>query len=200
MISLHKLPNALEGEKPVLFLRRHWVEIFSIFSYLVLLLAIPTIIIFAMTYIDTNPFTDPLLAPFILIGTAIYLIFVLIIFLTQFTDYYLDTWIVTTERIINIEQHGLFSRLVSELHLRDIQDVTSETKGFMETFLTYGDVYIQSAAEKQRFNFKNIDNPDSVKEIIVRLIQEDKARHPVDIPATPAPATIPSPVAPPRAA
>jgi hypothetical protein len=155
---------------------------------------------FAMSYADMNPLSDPLLAPFVLVGTLIYTMFVLIIFLTQFTDYYLDTWIVTTERIINIEQHGLFSRLVSELHLRDIQDVTSETKGFMETFMTYGDVYIQSAAEQQRFNFKNIDNPDSVKEVILRLVQEDQTRHPVDVPATPAPAVIPPPVAPPKAA
>lgn len=193
MMNLHRLPNALEGEKPVLFLRRHWLEVLVIFGYFIALAGVPLLILLGLRTVEVTPFSDPLFAPFAVVGASIYALFTLMIFLTQFTDYYLDTWIVTTERIINIEQHGLFSRLVSELHLNEIQDVTSETHGFLETFLTYGDVYIQSAAEKGRFNFKNVDNPDQVKQIIIRLIQEDKARHPVDRPATPMPPTLEPP-------
>ena len=194
MMNLHRLPNALQGEKPVLFLRRHWVELVHITLYLIALIAVPILIFIGLKMVGVEPLQDPLLEPFVVVGGSIYAFFVLIIFLTQFTDYYLDTWIVTTERVINIEQHGLFSRLVSELHLNEIQDVTSETKGFLETFLTYGDVYIQSAATRERFNFRNVDNPDYVKEVIIRLVQEDKVRHPVDVPATP----IPTAITPPR--
>lgn len=186
-MNLHKLPNALKGEKPVLFLRRHWLEVLSIFFYTFVLLVIPLLLLFGFRSLGIEPFSDPVLQPFAIVAASIYLLFVLIIFFTQFTDYYLDTWIVTTERIINIEQHGLFSRLVSELHLNEIQDVTSETHGFLETFLTYGDVYIQSAAERQRFTFKNVDNPDDIKQVIIRLVQEDKLRHPIAEPATPTP-------------
>ena len=193
MMNLHQLPNALQGEKPVLFLRRHWIEVLVIFLYFIALAGIPFLLLFGMQYVGITPFQDPLLAPFAIVAASIYTMFILVIFITQFTDYYLDTWIVTTERIINIEQKGLFSRLVSELHLNEIQDVTSETHGFLETFLTYGDVYIQSAGQTGRFNFKNVDNPDYVKEIIIRLTQEDKVRHPVDHPATPMPATIEPP-------
>jgi hypothetical protein len=187
MISLHNLPNALEGEKPVLFLRRHWIEVLSILFYTGILAVIPVLILIGLRSVDVTPFSTVALQPFTIVASSVYILFVLIILFTQFTDYYLDTWIVTTERIINIEQHGLFSRLVSELHLNEIQDVTSETHGFLETFLTYGDVYIQSAAERQRFTFKNIDNPDEVKQTIIRLVQEDKIRHPVQTPATPPP-------------
>jgi uncharacterized membrane protein YdbT with pleckstrin-like domain len=97
--------------------------------------------------------------------------------MTQFTDYYLDTWIVTNERIINIEQKGLFSRIVSELHLNQVQDVTSETHGIVATFLSYGDVHIQTAGARERFNFKQIDNPEKIKQIITKLVQDDKRRH-----------------------
>ena len=49
----------------------------------------------------------------------------------EFTDYYLDTWIVTTERIISIEQKGLFERTASELDLISVQDATAEVHGFL---------------------------------------------------------------------
>lgn len=175
-MSLHRLPNALENEKSVLFLRRHWIELLHVFFYLIVLVAIPFALLFTTRLTGLN-LLQGTIAPFVVVGLSIYAIFTFIIFITQFTDFYLDTWIVTTDRIINIEQHGLFSRLVSEVQLNEIQDVTSETKGFLETFLTYGDVYIQTAAERERFNFKNIDNPDSVKATIVKLVQDCRARH-----------------------
>lgn len=179
MINIRQLPNCIEGEKTVLFLRRHWVSNISILFYSIILFGLPILLRISMTYLDFNLMDNPDIAPFILVATAIYSLFVMIIVLSQFTDYYLDTWIVTTERVINIEQNGLFNRTVSELHLNEIQDVTSETEGFLATFLTFGNVYVQTAAEKERFNFKQIDNPDQVKETIVRLVQDDKLRHPL---------------------
>ncbi|MCR4312213.1 MAG: PH domain-containing protein, partial [Candidatus Uhrbacteria bacterium] len=115
--------------------------------------------------------------PIIALAGFTYLLIVFLLTITEFTDYWLDVWVVTTERIINSEQHGLFNRAVSELHLDQIQDITSETKGFMATFLTYGDVFIQTAAEKIRFHFKNIDNPELVKQTIGKLIKECETSH-----------------------
>ena len=60
-------------------------------------------------------------------------------------DYWLDVWIVTDERVINIEQKGLFSRSVSELHFYNVQDVTTSVRGVIPTLLNYGDVEVQTA-------------------------------------------------------
>ena len=112
-----------------------------------------------------------------ILGLCVYSLVGLLLLMTLFTDYYLDTWIVTTERIVNIEQLGLFSRVISTLHLNQIQDVTAETHGFLETIFTYGNVRIQTAGSTERFHFKNIDNPEDVKNIIVQLVEDDKRRH-----------------------
>ena len=88
----------------------------------------------------------------------------------------LDTWIITNERIINIEQEGLFNRTASELDLAAVQDTTAEIRGILQTLFTYGQVYVQTAGEKGRFHFKNIDNPEHVKELITRLVEDDKRR------------------------
>ncbi len=176
MINLSKLPNQQRNESCKLFLRRHWLEIAKIVGLAAILLILPTILGFMFLSFDNDFMSNPLLGPLFSLVASGYLFVILVISLNQFTDYYLDTWIVTTERIINIEQIGLFSRVISELHLNQIQDITSETHGMLATFLTYGNVYVQTAGAKQRFVFKTIDNPDDVKEKVLALVEINKRR------------------------
>ena len=177
MINLRRLPNQQRGEKTHLFLRRHWIAVIGILLQLLGLLMIPVVIGFLLTVGGFPLFDNTFWTPIFAVMISIYLFLVLLIVMTAFTDFYLDTWIVTSERIINIEHNGLFSRVISEMHLNEVQDVTSETRGLLAFFLTYGDVHIQTAGERQRFNFKGIDNPDNVKETITRLVHDDKRRH-----------------------
>ena len=177
MIDLKNLPNQQRNEKTELFLRRHWIELVQMFLYFLLLLSVPLLVYLLISTIGGGILNTPLAPALLSIFFGSYLFIVIIIIMTQFTDYYLDTWIVTTERIINIEQKGLFSRVVSELHLNQVQDVTSETHGFFATLLSYGDVYIQTAGTRERFNFKRVDNPDVVKRVVTKLVEDDKRRH-----------------------
>jgi hypothetical protein len=78
-------------------------------------------------------------------------------------------WIVTNERIVNIEQLGLFSRDVSELELENVQDMTVEVLGIIPTFLNYGNLYVQTAAEKERFVFRHVPNPYAIKDLVMNL-------------------------------
>ena len=110
---------------------------------------------------------------------SIYLLYFFVIWTVMFyewTDYYLDVWIITNERIINIEQQGLFSRIISEQRLFRIQDVTSEVTGVLPTIFKYGNVYVQTAAEKERFSFEQIPDPNGVRDIIIKLAEVDRER------------------------
>ena len=95
-----------------------------------------------------------------------------ILFFLVWIDYYFDVWIVTNRRVINVEQKGLFSREVSELEFEKIQDVTTEVLGIIPTFLNYGNVYIQTAGEKERFTFADVGDPYRIKDIIMNLQKE----------------------------
>lgn len=86
-------------------------------------------------------------------------------------DYYFDIWIITTHRIINIEQQGLFSRKVSELNYAKIQDVTTEVHGFIPTILNFGDVEVQTAGEEGNFVFRTVSDPYSIKNAIMQQAQ-----------------------------
>ncbi|MDD5396923.1 MAG: PH domain-containing protein [Candidatus Moranbacteria bacterium] len=84
-------------------------------------------------------------------------------------DYYFDIWIITSERIVNIEQKGLFTRHVSELRYNKIEDITTEVTGFFPTILNFGDVKIQTAAEEAEFRFRTVSDPYRIKNIIMEL-------------------------------
>lgn len=176
-MRLKQLPNARPGEEVVLFLRRHWIDLLRIFALAAFLLFVPIFVGTMLVYADAPVLHHPIFSPLLTSILGGYLLIIVVVTLTELTDYWLDVWIVTNERIINSEQLGLFNRVVSEVYLRQIQDVTSEQKGFLNTFLTFGDVFVQTAAERERFMFKNINDPDDVKIKIVELTSTCKSSH-----------------------
>lgn len=124
---------------------------------------------------------EPVLRVVIILGTSIYLMSIWLFLFSAFLDYYLDLWIVTNDRIMNIEQNGLFGRTISELDLTKIQDVTSEINGIIPTIFNYGDVHIQTAAEEKRFVFEQVPNPHEVRKTIIDLVAEDKKREAAEL-------------------
>lgn len=175
-MNLHHLPNQRPNEHVVLFLRRHWFSLLRIGCAFALLTILPISLLWyfwdsVSTWLQ-DPFLGPLLA---MIGCMYFLSIWLFVFL-EFTDYYLDTWIITNERVLNIEQEGLFKRTSSELDLASVQDATAETRGFFETMFSYGNLFVQTAGEKERFHFKSIGRPEHVKEILMKHVQDDKQR------------------------
>lgn len=157
-----------QGEVILLFLHRHWFDIlaqmFLVLCLIIILFA--SIIYFPSLFPTLASFSGGNLFIFLEISLAM---FIWILFFVLWIDYYFDVWIVTNKRVVDIDQKGLFVRNVSELELENIQDITTEVRGVIPTFLNYGDVFIQTAAEKERFIFHNVPDPYSVKDLIMNL-------------------------------
>lgn len=176
-MRLSCLPNQRKDEHVILFLRRNWTIPAVIIGAFLVLTGVPAIIAVVFWERLLVWLAHPLLGPVIAIVASIYLFAIWLSAFLEFTDYYLDTWIITNERVLSIEQNGLFNRIASELHLASVQDVTSEVKGLLRTFIDFGDVYVQTAAEKERFSLEAIDHPEEVKQTIIKLVEQDKKRH-----------------------
>ncbi len=162
------------GEKVVFVLRRHMI-VFLVEAVVILFLAsVPFVAYFAIGALMPDLLVGPISRPLLILAASAYLIVVWHFLIEKFVDYYLDMWIVTTEKVLNIEQHGLFARTVSELDLSTVQDVTSEIKGIIPTLLNYGYVYIQTAGEKERFIFEQVSRPDKVRARLLELVEKDK--------------------------
>lgn len=178
MFHIHHLPNQTADEKTVLFLRRHWIVLLKLTVITVAVALLPVVVLTLFEFLaPTLIASDGAVAIKTIFLATFYL--ALITFTCQeFIDYYLDTWIVTTERVVNIEQSGLFNRTASELHLGSIQDISAVTKGLLQTFLNYGDVIIQTAGSVTHFRFEMVPRPEKTRELILRLVELSKKRHP----------------------
>jgi uncharacterized membrane protein YdbT with pleckstrin-like domain len=91
-------------------------------------------------------------------------------FFSVWTDHWLDAWVVTNKRVIDIEQRGFFSRQVSSFPIERIQDVTFESTGVLATWLGYGDVRIQTASLSSDFIMRGVGDPAKVKEILMAAL------------------------------
>lgn len=177
MIGKNSLPNKHEGEKIICHRRRHWFVFFKLFLFFAVLLMLP----YFLYYIAINQFplmfnSDTIYAGVVVLTLSYYLIMLVFSF-TTWTENYLDVWTVTTERIISRDQNALFNRTIAELYLYRIQDVTAEQKGFFPTIFHYGNVYIQTAGEKERFIFSEIGDPYAIAKTIQELSEVAKHCH-----------------------
>lgn len=179
MFHLDHLPNQRPGEQTMLFLRRHWIDLFKLTAITAFACLAPLALLWLISQTAPDIASQEAGAALASVFLSVFYLAVITFFFQEFVDYYLDTWIVTSERVINIEQNGLFNRTASELHLVAIQDVSAELKGIVATFLDYGDVKVQTAGALTHFHFKSIPHPERVREVILRLVNEDKQRHSV---------------------
>jgi hypothetical protein len=167
-------PGQHDDEKVILFLRRHWF-IFLLNLLIVIISILGLVLVFVFFTLLSSDFSQSEYYGLLLFAESLGTLFIWNLFFILWIDFYLDAWIVTNERIINIDQKGFFNRDISELKLTKIQDVTSEIVGVIPTVLGYGNIYVQTAAEIERFAFFQIPNPNEVKNIIVQL--QEKERH-----------------------
>jgi len=169
MISKKYIPNRRTGEEIVMHARKHPFIFLKIFIFYLLLFFIPPVVYYFITLTFPSLLIDTITQPILLVVTFIYYLMMLVFVFTIWMSNYLDVWTITTNRIISRDQEGLFNRTIAEIDLSRVQDVTSEQRGILATFLNYGEVYIQSAAEKERFVFSQVPNPNKIALMIQQL-------------------------------
>ncbi len=173
MLELKKqFPGQQADEKTVLLARVHWFRFAGSLIFTFILIALW----FAARVLIGQYFPGLLKGMWgniwVLFSFA-YFLFIMLFLFISWINYYLDVWILTDERLIDIDQRSLFSRSISELNLEQVQNVKAETKGFLSTLLHFGDVNVETAgAEVGRFTFRSIPKPFEVEEKVLILAEE----------------------------
>lgn len=162
-----------ENEIVLSVIHRHWFDIVTHFILVILFASLILGSLFVLPSFSTgNGLLDnPTL--FLLLQNT-FLLFLWLYSFLVWIDYYFDVWIITNERVINIEQKGLFVRSVSELKFSRIQDVTSEVRGMIPTVLNFGDVKVQTASEEDFFLFRQVPDPYHVKDVIMERLRTER--------------------------
>lgn len=167
--------DLLPGEKVIVGIRKHW---------LIFVVEIAGLIIAGLVPLILAPWSDVVLKPlfpawsaaqlanlttFFMAGWLLLLFF---IFFVLLTTYYLDILIVTSERLIDVEQLSLFSRNVAVAPLANIEDVKVEVLGIFATLLRFGNIQIQTAAETKEILMKGIRHPEYARNVILQAYHE----------------------------
>jgi hypothetical protein len=87
----------------------------------------------------------------------------------SYLAWYYNVWIVTSERIIDIDFMPLIGRKVSETALENVQDVTEVSAFFLASAFNYGNMIVQTAAEQRQFEIRYAPNPSWLRDKILDL-------------------------------
>jgi uncharacterized membrane protein YdbT with pleckstrin-like domain len=155
-----------ENERMLLKVRKHWFLIFRDIFGIVCMVLVP------LVFISVTPIGMSMM------GTAQGVFLTCLWFMagsiaiaTVWTNYYLDVWIVTDKRIVNVEQITLFSRETTTMRVERIQDATVEVHGFLPTMLGYGNLRIQSAGDNgEHMMFQGLPNPEYVRGVVLEQV------------------------------
>lgn len=94
--------------------------------------------------------------------------------LEGFLSWFYNVYIVTDERVIDVDFHSLIFKNISSAKIDNIEDVTEKTGGALRAIFDFGTVRIQTAAAQVEFEFDNVPFPARVTSLLNELILEEE--------------------------
>lgn len=158
-----------EDEEVVTLIRRHWFHIaVRAAADLCIFFVLAGVLVVVLSVLGQS--TSVVLMPLGIYVLALVGLFLWMHFFAVWSDHWLDAWVITNKRVIDIEQKGFFSRQVSSFPLDRIQDVTYDISGIIAMWLKFGNVRIQTASISEDLIMKQVPFPEDVKEEIVAVL------------------------------
>jgi hypothetical protein len=154
-----------ENEEVLIVLHRHWFVLVREFASVIFLIILG-VIVFSVHDMYYSFLRADFIAPLAVFLLTLYLLTVLALSFAIWINYRLDVWIVTTRRIIDVEQRSLFNREISEFLIGRVQDVTTEVPNMVATLLDFGNITLQTAGHKN-FYVREVPHLEETKKLIL---------------------------------
>lgn len=168
--SLHILPDIdntnrhfkgqQKNEVVLAFTRKHWLVIIPHILWLLMLMAMPLAIFWFRANYNFVEFISSV-AYHVIIGLAIVAVtyFLHMCFL-RFFNFYLQTFIITNYRVVQLDQTLYFVRNRDSIDLREIQDIEIHQKGITQTIFNYGELVITLSSAHATKHIPFMPNPE----------------------------------------
>lgn len=157
MFTDYFLQSLKPEEEAIAVIHKHWTRLMPAIARILVACIIPS---FFLKYILASK-----------TASFVYLAFIgvlILYFIYSWVVYYFDVFVITDQRVIDIQQTGIFRRSVVEAPMSRIQDVTYNIAGFFATLFNYGRVTVRTASNSE-VTMDSVSNPEEVHEIIVEL-------------------------------
>ncbi|MEK7184367.1 MAG: PH domain-containing protein [Patescibacteria group bacterium] len=168
-------PGQQAHEEILIFVRRHWMPFVLWAVFIGIMLLIPLVTGFIVVVLNGSQwFLDGKLLPYVGLGLGAYLLLVNAIFFTVWIEQYLDVAIITSDRLVNIRQLGLFNRRVAELGMDRVQDVSAHMNGYLQSIFQFGTVVVETAGGAPDFVIRNVAKPHIVANTILMIHDQNR--------------------------
>jgi len=158
-------------EKVLLLLRRHVITNVPWIAGAVLMSLAPAAVRVILPEVDWVP------GRFQLMLTVMWYLLTAGLVLEKFLSWYFNVYIVTDERIVDIDFYSLIYKEISDTKIERIQDVTVTQGGVVRALFNFGTVYIQTAGERREFDFEDVPKPQVVAKFLNEMmLEEEKER------------------------
>jgi uncharacterized membrane protein YdbT with pleckstrin-like domain len=159
-----RFETQVEQETVVLFLRQHIIVNIPWILAAIAMVITPTVLL-PLFFRSVNV-SIPIPGTYIFVGTIFWYVATFGFVLAKFLGWFINIYIVTNERIVDIDFYYLLYKHFAVAELNKIQDISYASKGIFAMIFNYGDVLIQTAGEAQKLTFEKVPHPDRVVEAI----------------------------------
>ncbi len=156
MLHIREVLQLKNDEKVLRILRASWVTLVPQLGLSFLLIVVPFFFLFQITsikYIGIPLFILPIVGG-------------ICVALRAFMLWDANAFIVTSMRIVNVEQKKIFTRIVTEALQSTIQDISWTQMGMGETLFRIGSISIQTAGLNTRLIARKISHPEKIQDIL----------------------------------
>ena len=176
-MTLNQLISTKNYEKIVAKVRRHFITYVPTLLFFVILLLIPLVVYWMIQNLFPTILSNNVPYTLAVLLASVYYLSIMLFLYTSFIEFYLDLHIITNDRMVDIDQITLFARKIAEVDLYQIQDVSSEVRGFFASIFNYGNVQIQTAGSIPKFIMEDVPRPHDIRRVLLDMASEDRKFH-----------------------
>ena len=154
------------NEVIILFLRSHFITNVSWIAVSLILTILPIIILTFLPAFGIDFLSSPSATRFTSVYTLFYYLIVFSYVFISFLHWFYNVFIVTSERVVDIDYSDIVVHNIAVTSLTHVQDVNYTQSGFIPTFFNYGDLFVQTAGNEKNFEAISIPKPREATHII----------------------------------
>ena len=94
--------------------------------------------------------------------------------LESFLTWFFNVFIVTDERLIDVDFLSLIYKNITAAKLDNIEDITAETGGAIRSIFNFGTVKVQTAGSQPEIEFEDVPQPAKVTRLLNELLLEEE--------------------------
>lgn len=166
-------------DRLVRYIKRYWYAILAgivgaviVTNLILAFLLIDVVAGHALPSVAGSLVTDRIGHGVLLVVTSMYALALLLYLFVAWMDYYFDVFIISNRQILNIQQLILVGQKITETNFQQIQNAYSKVSGMFWTLLDIGTVFVETAGEKENFQFNYVRNPGFAAKTILEIQQQ----------------------------